>query len=699
MTAAIINAAPMTIMQGVQDLSTRAPVQDAEVLPTHLPKIYLYTQKGPVGEAQMAVGDTLTNMFGAASFDERQPWATHATALINVINAQGNASMVERVKPDDAPDEATIRLSVDVLADQLTVYARNSDGSITVDIAGNPVAAVPAATVAGYKLKWVAELVPTVLGVSDFGTGAQKPGDQVGAGASTSTRYPVMDLKASSFGAWGNNQGIRLWAPTTASGQPLDDRLLATRKVYPFRIGCMARADGISTPQSVPTLFAEQYINACWKSGTIDPNTDAQVYLGDVFLDSWQDLSTPGQPKTFGPFGDLHIYDSEIATVLGLLYTAELAAAGTFTDLPLGGTAATDQYLINMISAVSSNNVPYYAVQLVNGGTGYVRPTENTVIYAQGGGDGTMTETAFAASVATLVAGYADLNSPLQDTAKFPESIIYDSGFPLATKKALAQFISLRKDTFVVLSTHDTSGPALTASQESSLAVALRTALQLYPESEYYGTSTMRGMVVGRSGKMIGSQYPNRLPLTLEIASNAAAYMGAGNGDWKPGFSFDRAPGSEVKMFQDINVTWTPAAVRNKDWANGLVWVENFSRRNTYFPALKTVYDNDTSILNSFFTALACVELEKVGDRARRQFSGADDLTNAQLIERVNQFIIDNTTGRFDGRYTIVPQTFFTSNDAQRGFSWSMIITLYGPNMKTVGTLTIQARRIEDLAK
>ena len=184
----------------------------------------------------------------------------------------------------------------------------------------------------------------------------------------------------------------------------------------------------------------------------------------------------------------------------------------------------------------------------------------------------------------------------------------------------------------------------------------------------------------------------------MEIATKAAMYMGAGNGKWKSGFSFDQAPANNVSMFINVNVTFTPATVRNKDWSNGLNWVESYGRRSLYFPALKTVYDNDTSVLNSFFTMMACVELEKVGERARRRFSGVSSLTNAQLIERVNAFVDENTTGRFDGRFVIVSDAYFTAADIARGYSWTLPIKIYAPNMKTVMSLSIESYRIDDLA-
>jgi hypothetical protein len=328
-----------------------------------------------------------------------------------------------------------------------------------------------------------------------------------------------------------------------------------------------------------------------------------------------------------------------------------------------------------------------------------VRLTETTTLFATGGGDGTMNDTLFAELVSQEVAEYANENSRLQDSAKYPESVVIDSGYPLATKYKLLSAMAIRKDIAVIVGTAVAGEPALTASADSAIAVALRTRAQMYPESEIFGTSTCRAIIVGRSGLLVGSRYRKRLPLTIEIADKCANYMGAGNGKWKSGQAFDMAPANEVTMFTDVSVTFTPATVRNKDWANGLVWVEQFQRRSLYFPALKTVYDNDTSVLNSLFTMFCAVELEKVGERARRQFSGASSLTNEQLIERVNAFVIENTTGRFDDRFIIKPNAYFTAADIARGYSWTLAIELYAPNMKTAMTLRIESYRIEDAAQ
>ncbi len=304
----------------------------------------------------------------------------------------------------------------------------------------------------------------------------------------------------------------------------------------------------------------------------------------------------------------------------------------------------------------------------------------------------------FAELVAQRVSEYADPNSNLMDTAVHVESIIYDSGFAIETKMALCKFISERKDTAVVLSTYDVDGEPMTAAQELSVAVALRTRLQSYPESEYYGTAVMRGVIVGRYGTLRNSQYGKKLPLTLELASKAADMMGSGNGIWNAELLFDKAPNNEVTMFDNVNVTYTPASVRNQEWEEGLNWVQSFSRKNLFFPAIKTVYDNDTSVLNSFFTMMACVELQKVGERVWREFTGSVALTDAQLVDRVNRRVEQLTVGRFASMFKIVPAAYISDADKARGYSWTLPIKIFANNMRSIMTLSVQAYRMSDYA-
>ncbi len=589
----------------------------------------------------------------------------------------------------------TLRLSIDLLPTQVTQYERNADGSFKVDQAG---AFIPTGTTApGYLGKFVVTPIGVDTdGASLFGQGAVADGDQTDTvSAVQSTRYPLQDFQASSAGSWGNNIGVRLWANNVNSATPIDARLIEDQKVYPYFISVAARSDGISSSKVQATLGGAQTVPFVLKPRTIDRNTGSQRYLGDVFVPAYNDTTTPGMPPTYGDFDGLHMYDANIATVLNALYTAEFA----FNAGPEGDfTGENDEtYRFNLFGATSSTGVPYSTFQIVTGAANSARLSENNTLYAAGGADGTMNNASFSVAVAGKLAEYADRNSPVQEAAINVESIFYDSGFDIVTKKAFANTIALRKDVAAIVSTYDADGPVLSDDDERSLATVLLTRFQLYPESSYYGTPATRACIVGGSGYILNSQWKDQVPASYEIAVKAARAMGAGNGQWKKEQMFDSYPGSVVEFMRDLSLPFRPADARYKDWAANLVWPQAFNRSQSFFAAIQTINPDDTSVLNNFFTMMACVQLTKIGEFVHKLFSGTTELTSDQLAERVDAEITARTKDVFAGRYVIIPSTITTADDSLRGYSWTTTITIGANVSKTVQTLILESQRLEDL--
>lgn len=174
--------------------------------------------------------------------------------------------------------------------------------------------------------------------------------------------------------------------------------------------------------------------------------------------------------------------------------------------------------------------------------------------------------------------------------------------------------------------------------------------------------------------------------------------MGAGNGVMKDGRGFDVSPNNQVTLLRDITGLYKTDRQRQRDWDAGMVWAQSYNRRSAFYPGVQTVYLDDTSVLNSAINMFIATELQKVCISVWRDLSGNAKLTNEQWIDRSNEMITQRTSNRFDNRVVIVPETFYTATDTLRGFSWSCRINMYANNMKTVGTFTVVAHRIEDLA-
>ena len=695
MTQQIVNAAPMTIPLGVDDQSTKKRVSVPEQLPTHLPFIYGYAQSGPE-EPQVVLGDAAVTVYGADTWDLRKPWATHTTVLANAVMSASNAIMFKRLRPDDANPNANVRLWLDVLPCKIPDYKRQSDGSIQLDATGAPVPT--GQSVQGFKVKWVATpIAPAADGSNLFGQGAIMAGDQTDTTTSTqSQRYPVMDLEVPHFGADGNLSGFRMWAGNVNSYPALNQNVLGNDGVYPFFIQLLRKNTATNTPSIVQTLGGTSALSLTWKPGVIDKVTDAALYLGARIPGDYQNLApADGSPAEYGPFGRVKVYDDNVKTLLTEFYTAEFAVNDSFSDF---AGAADEEYLFNMVGGTTSAGTPYHSYQIVTKAANAVLMSQNSAIYASGGSDGTMDEKSLATLVSADAANWGSRYSGYQDTANYPVSVLYDSGFPQQTKYDLMAFMSLRKDLIYVSSTHDVLQPELDAEEESALGLAIQTRMRNFPESDEFGTPAYRGAIFARSGAYQDTTYTKPLPLTIEIAYKMARYMGAASGIWNSSYRVDDSPNNEVDLFTDVNITFTPADVRNKDWANGLNWVCKKARRTLYFPAMKTVYSDDTSVLTSLVNAFILADIEKIGYAVQHEFSGNTGLTRGQLVDRINAEVLKRTKNRYDNRVKITPNTYFTAADIANGFSWTLDIEVAMPNMRTVQTLKVTSLRLDDAA-
>lgn len=685
----IINAAPGVVDLGVQDLSTRPYGRAPEELPQHLPKYFIFAKKGPLSEELLA-GVERTNMYGVETFAEDSKYFNHQTFHSNGVNAQGNYAMYVRMLPTDAGPKPTLRVYLDVLPTQVDIYERNSDGSIKTDVAGDPTVIGQAP---GHRVKFVVSHYDTVAAAANFGAATILPGDQVDAGSGVqSQRYPIFELEHSFFGEDGNFSGIRLWAQNTTNLAQLPTKLIAREKTYPFSLSIIRKNASTGTSKPVETTFGEQQLTVVFKPNVKDPLTLSRLYFGERVINDYQNLTDPKYAKSYGEFGRVKVYQENIDLLLAQFQAAEAPYLDSNSDFTAD---EGDKYLFNFVTGTDTNNVPYHTY-IFNDGPAAVRFSQTTNVFAAGGSDGTMTHEVHAALVSEYMQRYANERDELNDIAYHVESHIYDTGFPLETKYDLINFISNRKDTFVMLTPTEFGQRALTPSEEYSLSAALQSRLALFPESTYFGTEVFRGLIQGCAGKVRNSQIVERMPLTYELGVKSAKYMGAANGAWKNGHNPDGYPGSLIEEQYDLTIPWTPDDVRNRNWDAGLNFVIRYDRSSFVFPAMKTVYGDDTSVLTSYLTACAIIYLNKIAHKAHRTFTGISGLTAAQFTQRVNDFIVEQVKDKFDGRFIIVPRASFTSLDEVRNYSWTLPIDLYAPGMKTVMTTYVVARRIED---
>lgn len=680
----IASSLPRSIIRGFKDESGTPQVFEEESLPIHLPLIPLFTQWGPADDAILTGGKGFNAIFGSDSLDYTKPYAVHQTAIANAVLPSGNLAFIRRLVSPDAKT-ARLRIGLDLVAHDVPEYERNIDGSFRRDNAG---ALVPLnTTVPGYRGRWSTRLISEVNGVDDFGQASPSEGDLVAVGGDLSTFYPFLDVEVRFIGSRGNDLGFRLAAPTLKSPSPVNADLVQEAGAYIYRFYSVARQDNRSTASIKTTRQGEQFIDFSLKEGVIDRNTELAYFADDVLLEGYE-ASNPEEFSGYGSFAKLHFYKNEISIMNNLIYAKE-------ASFGLIEAAITPEQTVNLLTGQSVSGIPYHSFILDGAADGGLMFTESTNHWCVGGSDGALGNAAFDQLVSEELSAFDSGPIPYSDSAMYPFSCFYDSGFSIGTKKKFNAILS-RPDVWFVASTQDASLDLNTNSEESSIASALRAYFRSVPESEYFGTGACRVVVMGNAGELIGSGYKGILPFTVAFARKCAEYMGAAEGNMADASSFDSAPGNIVRDFKNHNAVFKPALARNQDWQNGLVFAQNFDRNSIFWPGLQTIYANNTSILNSFFNMVICCNLTRIGERAWRNFTGDSKLKNEQFVARVDAYIIEQTNGRYDNRGVITPKSYYTAGDEQRGYSWHTDITFAGQGMKTVETLTIIAKRRDE---
>jgi hypothetical protein len=688
---------PQNISDGIRDKSIPDPILLPKQYATHLPLWFIFGKKGPSGRV-VADGAVREQLFGAESFLASSKFFTHQTQYANSVTSKGNQGIYQRIYAENAK-KAMMRVWLDVLPVNVPLYKRGTDGKYMLDATGSPIPT--GTTTPGFQIKLVKTPINTQNG-GEFGQASQMAGDQINAeNAVQSTRFPFLDIPVSFVGQYGDDLGFRMWAPVQGSRVAVDTELLEDNKAYPYIFECLDRSS--DTIQNIATVTGTQSMTAVMRRDQVKASVgDQAISFEPRFFEMYNDRERTGMAPLYGPFDEVHVYYDNLVTLLKQFYDAETPFIDQFSDFDGSGYSDSDDgeiHRFNFISGKSSKNVPYHSFIIDRSAANAEAFSDISTVWGEGGADGDMDLDTFDRLVAAEIRKYGSIeNEVTENRLGNPESIFYDTGFGSEVKLDLANFIAVRKDTFLVWSLQDAQqARPLTADEESSLAIALFTRGQMLPESTEFATPACRFMIVACDGRLVGSTNRKRLPLSLEIATKSAEYMGAGNGLWKSAFSFSHGPRAEVSLFRDVNVTWRPIAARQRDWANGMVYVQKKDMEKLFFPGLRTGYSNERSILTSFFTVMVFVDLQKVADRVWAEFSGADQYSNEQFKKYVEAEFRRQTEGKYDGRVELRGTVSFTAVDEYNGFSWTLNVDVGADNMKTVQYTLLTGYRRESM--
>ena len=538
----------------------------------------------------------------------------------------------------------------------------------------------------------------------------------------TSTMYPIMEWRAKDYGKAYDNYGFSINSPFL---NDFNKVLAKATKKYPYSFSIYTRPNEKSSGTVFRSLYGENEVEVLLASSpVIDPSLEQRRDLLNVFKTEYYNEKDPIKPYKPFAFLDPFIYDRNIELVLKKFLETEQEAISFEPALyPADNLYAKnidwydfnalykedleDQFgLLNPFTCKTSKNVKLQTIRLseerpkLRDNLKEVNMSVNKPIFLQGGSDGTLDDAHFEEAIKLELAKYADPDSEVQELAYAIESCIWDSGFTLDVKKELINIISIRKDTMVCLGTHTVDGSnPLPTSKARAIATALEARLKLNPESTYYGTSVARGIIVLGAGELSTEDTGVTYPLTYDLMVKTARFAGAGNGKWKREYLFDHGENAVIRTMKNIVPEFIPMTIRPVLWNSNVIYPQRYDRENYFFPALQTVFANDTSVLNNYFTILALCDVTKVGFDVWKNFTGVISLTESEFKEQVENYATQLLSGKYARVINVTPECRITEADRARGYSYQLIFKLYANNMKTVCIYTTEVYRAGEESK
>ena len=510
------------------------------------------------------------------------------------------------------------------------------------------------------------------------------------------TIYPIYTAYDAFPGKDGNNTGIKIWAANDVSLYPNDNDVVLDQESILFNAQLLYRPTN-GTASVISNINGVGYTQFSFKPGAYNYKTKSNLNIQQLVTSYSDDGYSTNSSPTYGPLGNFTVYQNNLTTALTQLLASENANNGSVTVPSI--------WMLDFLTGFDYQGNPFYGYQINTNG---LNLNSTNTIYLTGGNDGDLTPATFEAAVLNEINNnYNNPSCNLLNSAKYPFSILYDSGFLSGgyvvngvnqgdVKVALPKWTGYRKDVSVALSTHSDGGPMLTADQEISVGGSLVASIGQYIESTLWGTAPVRIAIFSQSAYLVDGSYSLPVSLSYDIAVKHANYFGSGAGVVNPTQQYFEYPGNVVTTMKQLSDANLPFTTQTALWNDGVNYVLDYDTRSQYFPGIQTAYGASgiqDSVLVSEPFMIVCTDLEKKAEIVWRQLTNNQTLTEAQFIDKSNKLLISLTSGIYGPGITVTPNTYFTASDVARGYSWVMDINVTGNVPKTVGAVNIIVTR------
>lgn len=665
------NGTPANVIYGTKDDSLLDRVLTPVADNIHTPLIFGYAPKGKGNSANRLVGETLLKMHGSEVVQNGNKYSTFNTPFVKMFNEKVNTMLFHRLIPDDA-ETASLRYYAEAFTKEIDAVVRDEFGNIVYedDNTTPKVNGKKTITMVVWRVAPFTKDLP-------FRQATKMSGTNKNVDGSDSVLFPIYDLPAPYEGDYCRKFRFSLACLNVKSQVPVNSDLIESVGSRLFRMSVREATETNLVGNYITTLKGGTGVTFSHVKNARDINTNT-VYGYNYTVERAYINKRPqeGLPAFPGPMDAFHVYEANLNELLTLLGAAE----------------GIDPLMVDPFTAMTVDAVPYNNVVVDNGPLGGEILNESHYHNMIGGSDGTMSNDLFDVLVRREMEAFGDREVKYYDMLRYPCSTLWDAGFSLKTKEAMAQFMGRRPDCGVFLSTFVYNQPQNTVEVESSMVLALAGYLRAFPESVRYSTDAMRGYIVGQDYLLNDESYLDRLPTLYHLASMLADYAGKPRLD--PDFRFfDGGEYTVIDTGYDVSLPWKPNAVYENDYANGLIYAISYDDHRFFYPSLISIYNIKRSVLVGMLPTTVCGDLMRVSQRVWAETTGNQTMSEQEYCDYVAQKIINKTTDKYDTVKDIRVDVYMTEEDRSAGNQCTIDIYVGFNTTKNVHKVSIIAQR------
>ena len=535
----------------------------------HQPIFFVFAERGPVNIPVKGSPAYLQRIFGQTTFATKSKYFQHPSVFLRAAMGFQEVWMV-RLADEDAA-KASLVLIATVTEKALVQYEKAEDGTRLLDEDGEFVPLLDEEDDPieedGLEITWSVRAID----YADDETLTNIANETSVVGGNNVTIRPILAVEALDATAAMNFAGFRFFYDEDYSTSVVDNTKAMTYKFAPVMLD---ETTNIATP--IRDIYQAPNIEVTLKRLALDSSVSMYYDIEERIRNQYTSNEGNAPHSLLGL--KVHVYDDNVKAIAD-------ATLGLSTEL-----TGTEPWAINIISGVDPDGVQYDHLSVTNASAVVHK---NRINYLLGGADGDIT----AESLELLTIAYlgGEVYPAIKDEARYSITHLYDSGYTMAAKLAMIDFMGIRADVAVDLSTQDVTNDPNTASEDQSAGATLRSEALLHPESTFYSTPTIRCSIYQQCGRLQADPtYLKWVPATYNRLVKRCTYDAAQAITGQP----TGLPNSAVTVFSEVN--WTPVADDQKrlNWSTGLNYMQHYDTKGLHYADYRSVYPYDDSVLS-----------------------------------------------------------------------------------------------------